>query len=141
MGKKWKSYLYVPALAMVLFATGMYLNNKEMTPKIDNQNQVYNLDEYFNKQETIVLDKRVTDDAHILMDQTIENSQQSSAQFILKLENDFVVVYRTLEPETCYMITGITSNDLPANTIEELKVGKEIIDEEELYFFLESHSS
>ena len=56
-------------------------------------------------------------------------------------ENDFVVVYLASNLNESYMITGISVNDLPEITIEELKTGKEILDEEALYFFLESHSS
>lgn len=141
MGKKWKSYVYVPVLAGMLFLVGMYLNSDQIKPEIDKQNQVYNLDEYFNKQETIVLDKRVTDEKNVLLEQNKQNAVASDAQFILKIENDFVVVYRTLDQSECYMVTGISISDLPAMTIEELKTGKEIADEEALYFFLESHSS
>ena len=39
------------------------------------------------------------------------------------------------------MTTGIALDELPAGTQAEILNGKEIMNEEELYFFLESHSS
>lgn len=141
MRKKWKAYVYVPVLAAALFVVGMHLSNERVLPDATKQNQIYHLDEYFNKQETTILDTRVVDDQSIVLEQQSEELIDSSAQFILKLENDFVVVYRMLDQSECYMITGISTSDLPETTIEELKTGKEILDEEALYFFLESHSS
>lgn len=141
MGKKFKSYIYVPFLAGSLFLVGMYLNDEKFLPESNKQNQVYHLDEYFNKQETINLEKRVVDEQGILLEQQTNEISNSSAEFLLKLENDFVVVYRTSDLAECYMVTGISINDLPPITIEELKTGKEISNEEALYFFLESHSS
>ena len=141
MRKNWKSYLYVPALASVLFGVGMYFGNARLTPETKEPNQVYHLDEYFHMQETVALDTRVTDDEHILLENSKDDLVDESYQFVLKLENDFVVVYRASDLNESYMITGISVNDLPEVTIEELKTGKEILDEEALYFFLESHSS
>ncbi len=141
MGKNWKSYVYVPVLAGLLFGAGMYLGDVRLAPKTNEPNQVYHLDEFFHMQETVVLDARVTDDEHIFLENASDESIAESYQFLLKLENDFVVVYRASNLKESYMITGISVNDLPEITIEELKTGKEIPDEEALYFFLESHSS
>ena len=141
MRKSWKSYIYVPVLAGLLFGAGMYLGDVPITPKTNEPNQVYHLDEYFHMQETIPLDTRVTDEEHILLESATDESCVETHKFILKLENDFVVVYLATNLNESYMITGISVNDLPEITIEELKTGKEILDEEALYFFLESHSS
>ena len=128
-------------MAFVLFLSGMYVTRDYTKTKTNNPKQIYNLDEYFNKQDTIIPEAHVVDEQNVLIDHTLQQSEESKAQFVLKLENDFVVVYRTQDESTCYMTTGINISDLPTNTIEELKLGKEILDEEALYFFLESHSS
>lgn len=141
MRKKWKSYIYVPALALALAASGMYLIREQTNTNSDIQKQIYHLDEYFNMQETPVPDAHVVDEQNVLLEQPQVQLAEEKAQFILRLEDDFVVVYRTEDESKCYMVTGISSSDLPTNTVEELKAGKEILNEEALYFFLESHSS
>ncbi len=141
MGKRWKSYLYVPVLALVLAFSGMYLGRGQLEKETREQKQIYNLDEYFQKQESVIPDAHAVDDKNVLLEQKSEQSDTSEAQFILRLENGFVIVYQRNNESQYYMLTGISSDDLPENTIEELKAGKEILDEEALYFFLESHSS
>jgi hypothetical protein len=51
------------------------------------------------------------------------------------------VVYRKGNFHEKYMTTGIEMKELPVETQSEIINGKEIADEEALYFFLESHSS
>lgn len=141
MGKKWKSYIYILTMAFVLFVSGLYMTRDYMNTNTNDQKRIYNLDEYFNKQDTIIPEAHVVDEQNVLIDHATNQSEASKAEFVLKIENDFVVVYKTQDQNTCYMATGINISDLPENTIEELKIGKEILDEESLYFFLESHSS
>lgn len=141
MGGKWKSYLYVPVLALALAVSGMYLTRDRMDTNIDEQQQVYHLDEYFQQKESVEPEAHVVDEQNVILEQSTPNVTTSNAQFILRLENDFVVVYKTENQNEYFMLTGISASDLPEVTIEELKAGKEILDEEALYFFLESHSS
>ncbi len=141
MGKRWKTYLYVPVLALALAFTGVYLTREQLGHETEEQRKIYNLDDYFDKQESVIPDAHAVNEQNVLLEQKQEETDETKAQFILRLENDFVVVYRTDDESQYYMLTGISSNDLPENTIQELKAGKEILDEEALYFFLESHSS
>jgi len=141
MGKKRSSYLYVPLLAIVVFGVSSYVMNHNYDGKSGDNSQIYYLDEYFHAQETKVPDAHAVDKKDALYEYESVNNAKQTAQFILRLENEFVVVYRTENPAECYMVTGISAQDLPADTIEELKEGKEILDEEVLYSFLESHSS
>ena len=141
MGRKWKSYLYVPVLAMALAISGMYLTRDKIDANINNQQQVYHLDEYFQNKESVPPEAHAVDEQNVILEQKSPNEIHASAQFILRIENDFVVVYKAENENEHFMLTGISISDLPEVTIEELKVGKEIQDEEALYFFLESYSS
>lgn len=141
MGRKRSSFLYVPVLAFVLFGIGSFILTKEYGDVPEGNNQIYYLDEYFYTEETQIPDAHLVDKNDALYEYESVEQITQSAQFILRLEDDFVVVYRTENPEECYMVTGISVQDLPKATIEELNKGKEILDEEVLYSFLESHSS
>ena len=135
MKNKWKSFFYVPIMAAILFFSGTYIGNRAIYDEHYEPNRIYHLDDYFHYEETLPEETYVADENSIILE------KPSNAEFLIKLEDNLVVVYRMIDLEHSYMVTGISSFDLPKETIEELEIGKEIINEEELYFFLESHSS
>lgn len=61
-------------------------------------------------------------------------------EYILKEENGFVVVYHT-DQKTIYASTGIQISKLPEELQQEIREGKYVGSEEQLYNFLENYSS
>ncbi len=60
--------------------------------------------------------------------------------YVLLAEDGFVAVYQA-DRETLYATTGILVDNLPANLQQEIRDGKIIDSEEQLYSFLENYSS
>ncbi len=60
--------------------------------------------------------------------------------YVLIEEDGFVAVYQA-DRETLYATTGILIENLPGNLQQEIKEGKTIENEEQLYNFLENYSS
>ena len=141
MKGRMKSYIYVPVLACLLAGGGAIVWNIKADVSHNNQEQIYYLDEYFNGQEVQESEAHVVDEKNVVIESTPKLSDKEEAEFILRMVDDFVVVYRIADMSESYMTTGISITDLPNKTREEILEGKEILSEEELYFFLESHSS
>lgn len=156
MRKKWSSYIYVPILAFLVAVGGAYIWGKNIGESQSVPPQVYYLDEYFEAEtaseahavdeKDVVLDKKKEYKAeHLISEQyeepLLESLVMSQAEFVLQMVDDYVVVYRCSDMSECYMTTGIGMEELPENTLKEILSGKEILDEEALYFFLESYSS
>ena len=141
MKNKWKSYVYVPALACILTIGGWYIYNQQMDKVSPSKEQIYNLDEYFEADVTRATEAQVVDEKNVVMEQSSQEVTEPEAEFILHMVNDYVVVYRKNHLHESYMTTGIEMKELPVETQNEIIEGKEIADEEALYFFLESHSS
>lgn len=153
MKKKWGAFIYVPVLAFLVAGGGAYIwqqnaGNSDSTP-----NQVYYLDEYFGTEKNPVYEAHVVDEKDVVLeknpakdsgqekDAAPDSIEESEAAFVLYLEDDHVMVYRRDDMSESYMSTGIHVEDLPSDTLKEIMEGKEIQNEEALYFFLESHSS
>ncbi len=145
MKNKWKSYIYVPVLALLLAGTGALVWNVKTDASHKNQDQIYNLDEYFEKQAVQETEAHVVDEKNVVIESNpkvqTELQTEPQAEFILHMEEGFVMVYRTSDTSESYMATGIVADDLPPETLEEIQKGKEILNEEALYFFLETYSS
>ena len=140
MRRRWKAYMYVLFMAGTLAVGGMYLLDKTTTEVTPSKTQVYNLDEFFEIDLSKNSDIQTVDDKHVLMEpKTLADEKE--ATFVLRNVDDFVVVYRNGNLHERYMTTGIKMKELPVETQNEIIIGKEIADEEALYFFLESHSS
>jgi len=141
MKRKWMAYIFVPALACLLAVGGMYMMNPDTYANPENREQIYNLDEYFAAEAKRPTEAHTVDEQDVIMEQIPEISNESQAEFILRTVDNYVIVYRADNPEESFMTTGIALDELPAGTQAEILNGKEIMNEEELYFFLESHSS
>lgn len=141
MKGRWMSYIYVPVLASFLACMSIFLWRDQTEEDIKKQEQIYYLDSYFTQQETAADEAHAVDDKNVVLEPKPQEQAPSGAQFVLRLENNYVTVYRSDNHSECYMSTGICTSDLPEKTREEIKNGKEILDEEALYFFLESYSS
>lgn len=141
MKNRWKSYIYVPALACMLAISGMYIYHQKVSESSPSKEQIYNLDEYFKENITKPTEVQTVDDKNVVLDNIPVAENESEAEFVLRMVDDFVVVYRNGNSHESYMTTGIEMKELPIETQEEILNGKEIADEEALYFFLESHSS
>lgn len=141
MKNKWKSYVYVPALACILAVGGLYIWNQKNISTNPAKDQVYNLDEYFEADMAKPTEAQVVDEKNVVLENVPETVTEPEAEFILRMVDEYVVVYRTGNLHESYMTTGIEMNELPVETQNEIINGKEIADEEALYFFLESHSS
>lgn len=147
MKSRWKSYIYVPVLACLLAGTGALVWNIKTDVSHKNQEQIYYLDEYFTGEAVQETEAHTVDEKDVVIESTpkiteaSETAQVPQAEFILRMVDDYVMVYRTSDMSESYMATGIGADDLPAETLKEIQKGKEILNEEELYFFLETHSS
>ncbi len=141
--KKIKSYLYVPVLACLLAGGGALVWNLKTDVSHKNQDQVYYLDEYFGAEVGNTTEAHVVDEKNVVVESKpkIESRIETQAEFILRLVDEYVIVYRTSDMSEGYMATGIGAGDLPEDTLQEILEGKEILDEEALYFFLETYSS
>ena len=140
MKNKWKSYVYIPTLACVLAVSGMYIYNQQLSQNSPSKEQIYNLDEYFEADIKRPTEAQVVDEKNVVLENT-QKVTDKKAEFVLRMVDEYVVVYRTGNLHESYMTTGIEMKELPAETQKEIINGKEIADEEALYFFLESHSS
>ena len=156
MRKKWSSYIYVPVLAFIVAVGGAYIWGKNMGQSQNMPPQVYYLDEYFETEtkveahevdeKDVVLEKKAQHTIdHLISEKyeepVLESLLMPQAEFVLHMVDDYVVVYRCSDMSECYMTTGIGVDELPESTLKEILSGKEILDEEALYFFLESYSS
>ena len=135
MKNKWKSYVYVPVLACILTIGGWYIYNQQMNKVSPSKEQIYNLDEYFEADVTRATEAQVVDEKNVVMEQSPQEVPEPEAEFILHMVNDYVVVYRNNNLHESYMTTGIEMKELPVETQNEIIDGKEIADEEALYFF------
>lgn len=71
---------------------------------------------------------------------TVETEAKSAVGYILKEENDRVVVY-CADGTTLYEYTDILVSELPYDLQRQLRTGKEISGTSQLYSFLENYSS
>ncbi len=135
MKNKWQSYIYIPIMACLLALSGVYIWDTKSDSRIENPEQIYYLDEYFEADDQKPTEAHAVDEKNVVLEQT------PKARFVLRAVDNFVYVYEADKPEETYMSTGICMDELPEITKKEIIDGKEIKDEEALYFFLESHSS
>ena len=139
MKNKWKSYIYIPTLACILAVSGMYVYNRQVSQNSTSKEQIYNLDEYFETDIKSPAKAQAVDEKNVVLEHVLQ--KETEAEFVLRMVDEYVVVYRTGNLYESYMTTGIEMKELPEETQKEIINGKEIADEEALYFFLESHSS
>ena len=139
MKNKWKSYIYIPALACILAVSGMYVYNRQVSQNSTSKEQIYNLDEYFETDIKSPAKAQAVDEKNVVLENVLQ--KETEAEFVLRMVDEYVVVYRIGNLHESYMTTGIEMKELPEETQKEIINGKEIADEEALYFFLESHSS
>lgn len=140
MRRKWRSYLYVPVFALLLATGGIFIWNTKSSTQGQTPGQVYYLDQYFETtaQET---EAHKVDDKNVVVESKNEAVTAGNSEFVLRAVDDLVCVYRKDNDAEPYMDTGISLQELPESTRMEIINGKEILDEESLYFFLESYSS
>lgn len=141
MKNKWRSYIYVPVLACFLAIGGLYILNRPNSETLPSKTQIYNLDEIFESDMVKPTEVQTVDDKSVLREQDLQTTNGKEAAFELRMVDNYVVVYRKGNMHESYMTTGIEMKELPVETQNEIISGKEIKDEEALYFFLESHSS
>ena len=139
MKNKWKSYIYIPALACILAVSGMYVYNRQVSQNSTSKEQIYNLDEYFETDIKSPAKAQAVDEKNVVLENVLQ--KETEAEFVLRMVDEYVVVYRMGNLHESYMTTGIEMKELPEETQKEIINGKQIADEEALYFFLESHSS
>ena len=139
MKNKWKSYIYIPTLACILAISGMYVYNRQVSQNSPSKEQIYNLDEYFETDIKSPAKAQAVDEKNVVLENVLQ--KETETEFVLRMVDEYVVVYRTGNLYESYMTTGIEMKELPEETQKEIINGKEIADEEALYFFLESHSS
>ena len=144
MKGRWKSFIYVPVMAIILAGSGMFIWSTKTNDQTDNPEQIYYLDEYFEADVDKPTEAHAVDDKNVVLESTIGTSEaavEPQAEFVLRIVDNYVIVYRNGDFTESFMSTGIAAEDLPEETRQEMINGKEIWDEEALYFFLESHSS
>lgn len=144
MKGRWKSFIYVPVMAIILAGSGLFIWSTKTNDQTDNPEQIYYLDEYFEADADKPTEAHAVDDKNVVLESTINTSEavlEPQAEFVLRIVDNYVIVYRNGDFTESFMATGIAAEDLPEETRQEMINGKEIWDEEALYFFLESHSS
>lgn len=141
MKNRWKSYAYVPVLACILAVSGMFIYRQQASESSPSKEQVYHLDEYFEADKNRPTEAQAVDEKNVVLENTPQTENISEAEFVLRMVDNYVVVYRNGNMQESYMTTGIEMKELPEETQNEIINGKEIADEKALYFFLESHSS
>lgn len=147
MKKRLRAYLYVPVLALFVATTGAYVWEQNHKTERLVPNQVYYLDDYFKKETEIIPKVHLVDEKQVVVGKSTESEvtesiqTETEAEFLLQVVGDQVIVYRMKDRSESYMQTGISIEELPEETVKEIMAGKEILNEEALYFFLESYSS
>lgn len=146
MKKRWGAYVYVPVLACLVAGMGMYIWKQQHGTEMQIPNQVYYLDEYFRAETDQIEEIQQVTDQNVLLEKNtvaepINRSSVPKAEFVLRVVGDQVLVFRTEDMGESYLPTGIYVDELPEETLQEIIAGKEILNEEALYFFLESYSS
>lgn len=142
MRSRWRSYFYVPILALFLAAGGSFLWGLHSVTPSPVKEQIYDLDEYFQADMTKPTEVHAVDDKNVLLEKsTSEIQTEQQAEFVLRVANGHVTVYKNGNADEIFMTTGILAEELPTETKKEILNGKEIVNEQELYFFLESYSS
>ena len=117
----------------------MYVYNRQVSQNSTSKEQIYNLDEYFETDIKSPAKAQAVDEKNVVLENVLQ--KETEAEFVLRMVDEYVVVYRMGNLHESYMTTGIEMKELPEETQKEIINGKEIADEEALYFFLESHSS
>lgn len=144
MKSRWRSFFYVPVLAILLAAGGSFIWGLHSVTPSPGKEQIYDLDEYFEADISKPAQVHTVDDKNVLLEKSTSETittQTTEAEFVLRMVNDHVMVYRSDNINEIFMSTGIPIEELPAETKKEILAGKEITNEQELYFFLESYSS
>lgn len=141
-------FIYVPLLALLIALTGFLLFSDGVWNRTQPQEQVIDLDEYFQTGQVEEEDVQTVDEKNVengvLPSETTEiqpESIKTGNAFVLGVVDGHVAVFESGEAEVIYLYTGILLENLPQSTQEEVLAGKEIKDEEALYFFLETYSS
>ena len=146
MKKNIAVFIYVPMLALLIAVTGFLLFYESAPRQTLKEEQIINLDEYFQTQQTAEEDVQTVDEPDVVLPSApeesvpVKESAESANAFVLGVVDDHVAVFESGETEV-YMYTGILLENLPDSTQSEVLAGKEIADEQALYFFLETYSS
>ncbi len=146
MKKNIAVFIYVPLLALLIAVTGFLLFYESAPRQTLQEEQIINLDEYFQTQQTLEEDVQTVDEPEVVLPSAqeeaapVKESTESANAFVLGVVDDHVAVFESGETEV-YMYTGIRLENLPDSTRSEVLAGKEIADEQALYFFLETYSS
>ncbi|MCD7806796.1 MAG: hypothetical protein LUH19_05570 [Lachnospiraceae bacterium] len=147
MKKNIAVFIYVPLLALLIAVTGFLLFYESSQKQTLSEEQIINLDEYFQSvpEENV----QTVDDQNVVLPDVqetpnepakVQESAGAANAFVLGVVDDHVAVFENGETEV-YMYTGIRLENLPDSTQSEVLAGKEIADEQALYFFLETYSS
>ena len=138
-------FIYVPLLALLIALTGYILFSDGTWSRTQSQEQVIDLDEYFQTDELKEETVRTVDEKNVVLPadttQIQTDSTGNGGAFVLGVVDGHVAVFESGETEVIYLYTGILLENLPQSTQEEVLQGKEIADEQALYFFLETYSS
>ncbi len=138
-------FIYVPLLALLIALTGFLLISGGTWNRAQSQEQVIDLDEYFQMEQMEEESVQTADEKNVALPTETTELQTDSAvtgnAFVLGVVDGHVAVFESGETEVIYMYTGILLENLPESTQQEVLEGKEIWDEQALYFFLETYSS
>ncbi|MCD8325354.1 MAG: hypothetical protein LUC90_01355 [Lachnospiraceae bacterium] len=127
-----------------LFLTGQ--TAEENVQAAEEQNVVLPDTQTADGQNVLLPDTQTADGQNVLLPDSqgdaiaAKEGASASGAFVLGVVDDHVAVFESGETEV-YMYTGILLENLPDSTQSEVLAGKEIADEEALYFFLETYSS
>ncbi len=138
-------FIYVPLLALLIALTGFLMFSQGAWSGRQSQEQVIDLDEYFQTEQIEEESIRTADEKTAVLSAGTTQAQPEStaagSAFVLGVVDGHVAVFESGETEVIYMYTGILLENLPQSTQQEVLEGKEIQDEQALYFFLETYSS
>ncbi|MCD8378924.1 MAG: hypothetical protein LUC95_01045 [Lachnospiraceae bacterium] len=136
-------FIYVPLLALLIALTGFLLFSDGTWSRTQSQEQVIDLDEYFQTEQIEEENVRTADEKNVALPtettQIQADSTGKNGAFVLGVVDGHVAVFESGETEVIYLYTGILLENLPQSTQKEVLEGKEIADVQELYFFLEQY--
>lgn len=131
-GKLWKMSLLAVLMLAVLAFAGVFLYQKRTTPEKE-QNGVELVRTEQTEPQTAYQEEAKEELEEV-------NTAPEAYEYILVDHHNYVAVYR-LPERTIYEYTDVIMDVLPEETRKEIRNGKYLKDEEELYNFLENYTS
>lgn len=139
--KIWGITLTVFAAALIAALVFWYIGRKSITPPEEQSGtELVEMEPAAGKSGTYSRIQETEPESTEAADASVDDPNSEDYQFILMDHNNYVAVYQLPEREI-YEYTDVILEVLPADLQEEIRRGKYLRSEEELYNFLENYTS